>query len=39
MRLEMQSFDEIVVILLDLRTGCPHVFPVGLRRERVLVAI
>src|SRR6202022_2035272 len=39
MRFEVKSFDEVVVILLDLFTSGPHVLPVGLGRERVLVAV
>src|SRR5581483_8334698 len=39
MRFELQSFDEVVVITLDLPAGGPYVRPVGLGRECVLIAV
>jgi hypothetical protein len=39
MPLELEVFDDVTVILLDLLAGGPQVFPVGFRRERELVAV
>jgi hypothetical protein len=39
MRLELQAFDEVVVISLDLLAAGPDVLPVGFGRERELIHV
>ena len=39
MRFQLQLVDEVAVVALDLVAGRPHVVPVGLGRERELVAV